>query len=168
MQADGHHARVDGLTSLSVLFSVLGVWLDYPLADPIIGLLITIAILRIVWDAGKSVAMRLLDGVDPELVDEIKDAVNHTDWVKEVTEVRARWIGHQLHGEVNLAVPTDLSVADAHDISQLAQHETLDQLPYLFNAIIHIDPQNSSGEKFHRIDSHEANGQDLSPASEIV
>jgi cation diffusion facilitator family transporter len=168
LQADGHHARVDGLTSLSVLFSVLGVWLGYPLADPIIGLLITLAILRIVWEAGKSVAMRLLDGVDPELVDEIKDAVNHTDGVKEVTEVRARWIGHQLNAEVNLAVPPDLSVADAHDISQLAQHEILDQLPYLSNAIIHIDPQDSSGEKFHRIDSNEAEGQNPPPASEIV
>jgi divalent metal cation (Fe/Co/Zn/Cd) transporter len=39
--ADGYHARVDGLTSLAVLFSAFGVWLDYPLADPVIGLLIT-------------------------------------------------------------------------------------------------------------------------------
>ena len=61
----------------------------------------------------------------------------YTNGVKEVTEVRARWIGHQLHAEVNLTVPPDLSVADAHEISQLAQHEILDQLPYFSNAIIH-------------------------------
>jgi cation diffusion facilitator family transporter len=161
LQADGHHARVDGLTSLSVLFSVLGIWLGYPLADPIIGLLITLAILRIVWEAGKSVAMRLLDGVDPELVDEIKDAVNHTDGVREVTEVRARWIGHQLHAEINLAVPTELSVADAHVISQKARQEILHQMPFLSNVVIHIDPQNSSGEKFHRIETHKHGGGNL-------
>jgi len=70
--ADGYHARVDGLTSLGVLFSALGMCLGYPLADPVVGLLITMAILRIVWKSGKSVFSRLLDGVDPELVEEIK------------------------------------------------------------------------------------------------
>jgi cation diffusion facilitator family transporter len=52
--ADGHHARVDGLTSLAVLFSAIGVWLGYPLADPVIGLLITALILPIVWESGKA------------------------------------------------------------------------------------------------------------------
>ncbi|MBI4688882.1 MAG: cation transporter [Nitrospirae bacterium] len=64
--ADGQHARVDGLTSLAVLFGAVGVWLGYPLADPIVGLFITITILRIVWASGKAVFVRLLDGVDPE------------------------------------------------------------------------------------------------------
>jgi cation diffusion facilitator family transporter len=67
--ADGYHARVDGLTSLAVLFGAVGVWLGYPLADPIVGLLITIAILKIVWDSGKSVFTRLLDGVGPQPAD---------------------------------------------------------------------------------------------------
>jgi cation diffusion facilitator family transporter len=53
--ADGYHARVDGLTSLAVLFGVVGVWIGYPLADPIVGLLITAVIFRIVWESGKSV-----------------------------------------------------------------------------------------------------------------
>src|SRR5215208_6096905 len=69
--ADGYHARVDGLTSLAVLFGAIGVWLGYPLADPVIGLLITVMILRIVWEAARSVFTRLLDGVDPEVIDEI-------------------------------------------------------------------------------------------------
>ena len=39
--ADGYHARVDGLTSFGVFFGAVGVWLGYPLADPIVGLVIT-------------------------------------------------------------------------------------------------------------------------------
>jgi cation diffusion facilitator family transporter len=155
LRADGHHARVDGLTSLSVLFSVLGIWLGYPLVDPIIGLLITIAILRIVWETGKSVLVRLVDGVDPEIVDEIKDTALHTDGVREITEVRARWSGHQLHAEINLAVSSELSVGDAHDISQKARHKILHRLPFLSNAVIHIDPSNFSGEASHRIEEHQ-------------
>jgi len=102
--ADGNHARVDGFTSLSVLISAIGVYLGFPLADPVIGIIITIAILKIVWDAAKSVFTRLLDGVDPEVIDEIKHAISHIKGVQDISEIRVRWLGHRLHAEVNVAV----------------------------------------------------------------
>ena len=98
--ADGYHARVDGLTSLAVIFGSIGVWLGFPLADPIVGILIAIAILRIVWKSGKTIIVRLLDGVDPEIIDEIKYAVNHASGVKDITEVRVRWSGHRMHADL--------------------------------------------------------------------
>jgi cation diffusion facilitator family transporter len=156
--ADGYHARVDGLTSLGVLFSAVGLWLGYPLADPIIGLLITAAILPIVWESGKAVLGRLLDGVDPEVVDEITHAINHTQGVRDVTEVRLRWSGHRLHAEVNLAVSPKLSVAEGHAIAVEARHQLLHHLPYLSNVTIHIDPEDLSGEEHHRIKEHTHEG----------
>ena len=153
--ADGHHARVDGLTSLAVLFGAVGVWLGYPLADPIVGLLITVTILRIVWESGKSIFTRMLDGVDPEIVDEIRHAVNHTTGVKDVSEVRVRWLGHRLHAEVNVAVEPQLSVEDGHEIAREVRHRLLHELIYLSNATIHVDPANASGEDYHRVTEHE-------------
>src|SRR5499426_3473435 len=156
--ADGYHARLDGLTSLGVLLSALGVWLGYPLADPIMGLLITGAILPIVWESGKAVFTRLLDGVDPEVIDEITLAINHTQGVRDVTEVRLRWSGHRLHAEVNLAVSPKLSVAEGHAIAMEARHQLLHHLPYLSNVTIHIDPEDLSGEEHHRIKEHTHEG----------
>ena len=153
--ADGHHARVDGLTSLAVLFGAVGVWLGYPLADPIVGLLITIAILRIVWKSGKSILTRMLDGVDPEIVDEIRHAVDHTPGVEDVSEVRVRWIGHRLHAELNVAVSPELSVEKGHEIAKEVRHHLLHELRYLSNATIHIYPANASGEDHHSIAEHE-------------
>ena len=69
--AEGHHARVDGLSSLAVLFGALGVWAGVPLTDPLIGLLITATIFKIGLESGKAVFRRLLDGVDPEVISEI-------------------------------------------------------------------------------------------------
>jgi cation diffusion facilitator family transporter len=152
--ADGYHARVDGLTSLAVLFGAIGVWLGYPLADPFVGLLITVAIVRIVWESGKTVLPRLLDGVDPEVVDEIRHVANHVQGVCDVTDVRARWLGHRLHAEVNLAVSLEMSVAEAHAIALESRHQLLHHLPYLSNVTIHIDPDNLSGEENHRITVH--------------
>ena len=136
LEADGHHARMDGLTSLSVLLSTLGVWLGYPLTDPVIGLLITLALLRIVWEAGKTVLMRLLDGVDPQLVEEIKSAAKRADGVEEIAEVRVSWIGRQLLAEVNLAVNAGLSVAEGHSIAENAHQAILHQLLISSRALI--------------------------------
>jgi cation diffusion facilitator family transporter len=75
--ADGHHARVDGITSLGVLVGAIAVWLGFPLGDPIAGIVITVMILRIVWQSAREVFMRMLDGVDPQVVDEIEHAAKH-------------------------------------------------------------------------------------------
>ena len=98
--ADGHHARADGLTSLAVLFGAAGVWLGYPLADPIVGLVISVAILRIVVETSKSVFARLLDGVEPEVPDEVRSLATATPGVEEVAEVRPgeRVAVHAQHG----------------------------------------------------------------------
>jgi len=152
--ADGYHARVDGLTSLGVLAGAIAVWLGFPLGDPIVGLLISLTILRIVWKSAKDVFTRLLDGVDPEVIDEIQHAAGHIPEVLSVSDIRVRWIGHRLHAEVNLAVDPAHSVSEAHAVSCDARHEIMHKLPYLSNVIVHIDPEDESGEQFHNIQEH--------------
>lgn len=152
--ADGYHAQVDGLTSLAVLVGAAGVWLGYPLADPVMGLIITVVIFGIVFHSGKAVFTRLLDGVNPHTVEDITHAVNHTTGVEDITEVRVRWLGHHLHAEVNIAVDPDLSVKEGHRISEEVRHQLLHNVQYLSSAVIHVDPVNMSGEKYHCIPEH--------------
>jgi cation diffusion facilitator family transporter len=149
--ADGYHAQADGFASLSVLLGVLGVWLGYPLADPLTGLLITVAILRIVWEAGKSVFSRMLDGVEPEIVDEIHQVIGSVENVGEVTEVRVRWLGHRLYAEVNIAVNPLLSVEEGHAIAVEVRQRMIQHLSYLSNAVVHVDPLGAAGEAFHQL-----------------
>jgi cation diffusion facilitator family transporter len=156
--ADGHHARIDGWTSLAVLVGVLGVWFGYPLADPIVGLVITTAIFGIVIQSGKQIFTRILDGVDPHVIDEIRHAAQHVPEVKEVTEVRARWLGHRLHAEVNITVPSQITVLDAHAIAEETRHQLLHHLKYLSLVVIHVDPEEKSGERHHRIEKHAHDG----------
>ncbi|MEX0805345.1 MAG: cation diffusion facilitator family transporter [Candidatus Binatia bacterium] len=156
--ADGYHARVDGLTSLAVLLGAIGVWLGFPLADPIIGLLIALAILKIVWDSSKTVFSRLLDGVEPKIIDELKSAAGHVQGVHEVSEVRGRWLGHRLSAEINITVPSQLSVGQAHAVALEVRHELLHHLSYLSNVTIHVDPVDVSGEEHHRIEKHAHDG----------
>jgi cation diffusion facilitator family transporter len=158
LEADGHHARIDALVSLGVLASAFGLWLGYPIVDPIVGLMITLTILKIVWDSGKMIFLRLMDGVDPGVVDDIRRATGRAEEVQAVSEVRARWIGHRLHAEVNLAVAATLSVREAHDISKKVQHAILHELPHLSNVLIHVDPPDASGEFYHDAKENDEQG----------
>lgn len=156
--ADGYHARTDGWTSLAVVVGAAGVWLGYPLADPIVGLLIAAAILVIVWKSGKTIFTRLLDGVDPSVIDEIRHAATEVEGVEDVAEVRARWLGHRLRAEVNVAVDPELSVEDGHAVAREVNHQLLHHLRYLDAAVVHVDPVQEAGEDHHRITTHSHDG----------
>ena len=156
--ADGYHARVDGLTSLAVLAGALGVWLGYPLADPLVGLGITAAILGIVWQSARAVFTRMLDGVDPGVIDELAHAAHHVSQVQDVTDVRARWLGHRLHAEVSIAVRPELSVADGHAVALDVHHQLLHHIPHLADATIHVDPLDAVGDRHHRVVAHSHDG----------
>ncbi len=156
--ADGYHARIDGLTSLAVLLGATGVWLGYPLADPLVAMLITLVIVRIVWHSSKAVFSRALDGVDPEIIDEIRHVAGHARGVEKATDVRARWSGHRLYAELNVAVASRLSIVEAHAIAKGVRHELLHRLPSLASAVVHVDPVEEAGEEFHRIVEHRHDG----------
>ena len=132
--ADGYHARTDGLTSLAVVLGALGVWLGFPLADPIIGLLITITIAGIVWQSAKAVITRTLDGVDPAVTAEIRHAAEHVPGIATVTDARARWIGHELHTDVAIGVDESLSLPAAMAIARNLKAELLAHTPALRTA----------------------------------
>ncbi|HYI23768.1 MAG TPA: cation transporter, partial [Thermomicrobiales bacterium] len=100
--ADGQHARVDGLTSLVVLFAVAGSAVGVPIVDPLVGLVIGIAILFIARDATRQVWYRLMDAVEPATIDQIRQYAGE---VADVSRVQARYVGHDLHAELAIRFP---------------------------------------------------------------
>jgi cation diffusion facilitator family transporter len=144
--ADGYHARVDGLTSLAVVLGAFGVWLGFPLADPIIGLVITIMILGIVWQSGKAVFTRMLDGTEPEIVHEIEHAAGHVAGIRRIEDVRARWLGHRLAVELDIGVDGTATVRDADAITASLEQELAAHLPALGRARIRVRPSEAGAK----------------------
>ena len=138
--ADGLHARTDGFTSLAVLFAAGGVALGFSLADPIIGLMITVAILAVLRGAARDVFRRLLDGVDPGFIEIAEAALRARPGVRSVRSVRMRWVGHRLHADAELDVDPAVSLGDAHRIAHDAEHDLSRVVPKLTTAIIHAYP----------------------------
>ena len=158
LEADGIHARTDGVTSLLVLFGAIAVALGAQWADAVVGLVITVAILIVGYQAARSVGQRLLDAVDPAIVARIEATVAAVGGVVAVTEVRARWMGHRLLAQVRLSVDGSLSVTEAHAIAEVAHHELLHHISNLSDAIIHVDPA-GVGVDPHAATAHHRGGQ---------
>ncbi len=137
--ADGLHARTDGFTSLAVLFGAGGAALGWRWADPIVGLLITVAILFVLKDAAREVYRRLMDSVDPALVQAAESALRGVDGVQGVGQVRMRWIGHALRAEADIVVSADLTVVQAHRLAVDAEHALTHAVPRLTAATVHTD-----------------------------
>ena len=148
--ADGLHARTDGFTSLAVVLGAGGVALGFPQADPIIGLLITVAILFVLSDAAREVFGRLLDAVDPATVDLAQRTAAAAPDVSRAYDMRMRWIGHSLHAELSVAVDAALTVAQAHRIAHDVEHRLVDAVPRLANAIVHTEPS-TGAEQAHAL-----------------
>ena len=138
--ADGLHARTDGFTSLAVAAGAIGVMAGLPLADPIVGLLITVAILVVLKGAATEVFRRLLDGVDPALVEQAERSLADTPGVTGVDSVQLRWIGHQLPAETSVQVAGDLDLQTAHAIAHRAEDRLRLDLPKLTEATVHVGP----------------------------
>ena len=141
--ADGVHARTDGLTSLAVLLGAGGVAAGFPLADPIVGLVITVAILAVLRGAVRDIYRRLMDAVDPHLVDQAETTLLATPGVTAVRGVRMRWIGHALHAEADLDIEGSVSVTQAHTLAHEAEHRLTHAVPKLRSASIHAYPTGS-------------------------
>lgn len=154
--ADGQHARVDGLTSLAVLIGALGVWLGFPLADPLIGLLITVAILFILKDTAQTMWYRLMDAVDPELTERLEQVARSVERVRGVQDVRVRWLGHRLRCELHIGVDATLPTAESHAIAEEVRHKLLHELPGLEVVTVHVDPEGD--RDYHAMVAHHAEG----------
>ena len=149
--ADGLHARTDGLTSLAVLLGAGGVALGWDWADPVVGLVITVAILAVLRQAAREISRRLMDAVDPVLVNQAEDTLRGTAGVLDVGQVRLRWTGHQIHAECEVILNPDITAIQAHQVTVTAEHDLLHAIPHLAAALVHADPAPRDGTDPHHV-----------------
>ncbi len=140
MIADGQHARVDGLTSLAVLIAVFGTLIGVPILDPIVGIIIAMAIIGITWNATRAVWYRMMDAVDPGLINRMEHFASEVNRVERIAELRAHWVGHRLYSEMTIVVEDSLSLVEAHTIAENVKKVLHQAVPHLETVNVHVDP----------------------------
>ena len=138
LEADGHHARIDGFTSLAVVVGVCGVALGVRAADPIVGLLISAAIMRIVWQSAREIGLRALDGIDPGLVDALRTEAGRVPGVLGVDDVRARWLGHVVRSELTVTIDGERSAREATAIGDAVRDRVTHHVDHVADAVVEV------------------------------
>ena len=152
--ADGLHARTDGLTSLAVVIGAAGVAAGWRPADPVAGLVISVAIFGVLRQAAREVYGRIMDRVDDHTVAAAEHEVREIEDVRSVDRIRMRWVGHELLAEVEVSASPALSLVQAHDIAEAVRHRLLHTIRRLADATVHVSPQPTPGNDPHAADAH--------------
>jgi len=138
--ADGHHARADGFTSLAVALGAAGAAVGIERADPIIGLVIAVAILGVLHGAARQIYYRLMDAVDPAIVDHIETVAATTDGVRRVGSTKVRWLGHRLVADLAIVVAGEVAVSEGHTIAEEVRHRLVHGVAHLDEAHVRCVP----------------------------
>ena len=147
--ADGKHDRSDALTSLGVFLGLFGVWLGYPILDPVFGFAITGAIILMTVHLARDIVARLLDTIDPETSGRIMEVATSVEGVRGIHSLRARWAGHKIFCEMHVTVDDELNICDAHRIGVNVVDRIKSQMPSVEQVLVHLGPSQCE------IDSHE-------------
>jgi cation diffusion facilitator family transporter len=138
--ADGYHARTDGFTSLAVLAGAIGAWIGFPLVDPIIGILIGVAILVIVINSARDIWYRIMDAVDPAVTERVEKAAASVPSVMELHDTAIRWVGHRQRAELHITVDCKQSTLESHQIAENVRHAIFHEFPAMVDVTVHVDP----------------------------
>lgn len=160
--AEGQHARADGLTSIAVVVGVIGVWLGLERADAIVGFGIAMVIVGILVSSLRVTLRRLMDGVEPGVIDRMESIAASVPGVVDVGQVRARWSGHRLEADANITVDSAMTVRDGHELAEALEHELLHQIPHLESVVVHLNPAVDGAEP---ADAHELTAHHRSTAA---
>lgn len=143
--ADGQHARSDALTSLAVVVAGIGAAFGSAWVDPVAGIVVAGAMLWLLGRTARRMSRRLLDGVEPAIVDDVEESVRGVVGVRDVTDLRVRWHGHQLSVAVSVSVDPDLTVSAGHDTAHEIEHALHHRFSFPVHAIVHIGPLGHPG-----------------------
>lgn len=134
--ADAKHSWLDALSSVGALLGLVLVALGYRWGDPIAGLAVTLFICHVGYEVTKDVTHRLMDGVEPHDLDEVRAALGTVAGL-EVQQVRGRWLGRSLHIEVSAPLSDSLTLADLASLQGRAQASVLAHVPAVREVTVH-------------------------------
>jgi cation diffusion facilitator family transporter len=142
------------LTSLAVVVAGIGAAFGAAWVDPVAGIVVAAAMLWLLWRTARRMSRRLLDGVEPAIVDEVDESIRGIDQVEDISDLRVRWQGHQLNVAVSITVDPGMTVEQGHETAHEVEHSLHHRFTHPIQAIVHVEPTGRS-------DAHEATAHHL-------
>ncbi|KGP71325.1 cation diffusion facilitator family transporter [Pontibacillus yanchengensis] len=131
--------RSDALVSIGAFIGIIGAQFGAFWLDPVAGFIVGIIICKTAYEIFSDATHALTDGIDEQLLDDVKHTIAKDPDVKRVEDVKARLLGNQVLVDATIHVAPDLSVKESHDITDRIE-ETLEEVHHIKHTQIHIEP----------------------------
>jgi cation diffusion facilitator family transporter len=137
--ADAHHTQSDVLTTGAVLLALFGVWLGYPLLDPLAALLVAMFILYACWQIAQG-ASRILSDEIVIAEGDVRTIVQRVPGVLGCEKIRTRGTSDYVFMDLHVWVDGNTTLSDAHHTSHIVKDALMEAFPHLADVVIHIEP----------------------------
>ena len=144
--SDALHTRADILTSSSVIVTLIGIKLGYPILDPVASLVISGFIAYAAVDILKESSRVLSDGVAIP-IEEIKRVVLSIRGVEECHQIRSRGRGDDIHIDLHVLVDPEMDVHRAHHLSYAIENKIKRDFHGVTDVVVHMEPLEKKEEK---------------------
>ncbi|MBA2858450.1 cation diffusion facilitator family transporter [Methanococcus maripaludis] len=139
--ADAWHHRSDAFSSVGTLIGVVGAKLGYPILDPIASIIISLFIAKMAFEIYFKALNQLLDrAADSKTIEEIKKIILSVDGVLEIDVLKTRIHSNKIYVDVEISVDKNLSLIDAHNISENVHSQIESKLKRVKHCMVHVNP----------------------------
>lgn len=139
LSADANHTLSDAFVSMGVIAGLILVALGFPMADPIMALVVTVAILITAGDVFKHALATLSDHARiPEA--DIRAVVLALSGVRDAHRIRTRGTAGEVYADLHVLVSSDMTVSAAHDLSDRVEQAVCDRFDNVIEVLVHIEP----------------------------
>ena len=137
--ADARHTQSDVWTTLAVMAALAGVWLGYPILDPLAGLVVSVFIGYACWQIAREASGVLADHV-VLAEDEIRLVVESVPGVIGSEKIRTRGTADTVFVDLHLWVDPGTPLGEAHALSHVVKDRLMRRFPEIVDVVIHIEP----------------------------
>lgn len=139
LAADANHTLSDALVSVGVIAGLAAVALGFPMADPIMALVVTAAILATAYDVFKHALATLSDRARiPE--GDLRAAALAVSGVRDAHRIRTRGTEGEVYADLHVLVDPSMTVADAHRLADEVEAGVKERFANVIEVLVHIEP----------------------------
>ena len=145
LKADAWHHRIDAISSIGSFVGIWGAMNGWPIMEPIAAIAIGVLIIKVAVDIYMQSIKELIDtAADPETLSDIRDTIMETEGVVDIDLLKTRIHVNRLYVDVEIAVNPDLTLRDAHQISEDVHDRIEDIIPKVKHCMVHVNPYGES------------------------
>jgi len=131
----------DALATSGVFIGIAAAQVGFPLMDPVASLVIAALILKTGIGIIINAVGQITDkSAGPEIEDTIRAVILEHDQVVSVDKLLTRVFGDRIYVDVEISLPGEYSITDAHAIGDTIHHDVENQLPEVKHCMVHINP----------------------------